>query len=146
LILVDTSGLLTALNERQPGNAAARQSLDAEQSPAILSPFVLAETDYFVTRQVGLEAEISLLADVAAGAYRLAELKSSDVGEAARIIERYADLNIGLTDASIVVLAGRYGTNRVLTFDERHFRALRTPEGDPFVILPADARATAPIP
>jgi uncharacterized protein len=139
LILLDTSGLLTALNERQPGNPAARQSLDAEESRAILSPFVLAETEYFVVRQVGIEAEVSLLADVAVGAYHLAEFASSEVEEAVGVIERYRDLKIGLTDASIVVLAGRYGTNRVLTFDERHFRALRTPEGERFVILPADA-------
>ena len=46
---------------------------------------------------------------------------------------------IGLAEASIVVLAGRYGTERVLTLDERHFRALRTPAGERFTILPADA-------
>ena len=36
-------------------------------------------------------------------------------------------------------VAGRYRTNRVLTLDERHFRALRTPAGEPFLVLPADA-------
>ena len=47
--------------------------------------------------------------------------------------------NIGLADASIVVLANRYDTDRVLTLDERHFRALRTLDGKPFTLLPADA-------
>ena len=63
----------------------------------------------------------------------------SDVAAAVEIIERYRDLDIGLTDASLVVLAGRYGTERILTLDERHFRVLRAPSGRPFTLLPADA-------
>jgi len=54
-------------------------------------------------------------------------------------VSRYRDLRIGLTDASIAVLAERYGTNRVLTLDERHFRALKLAGGKPFVVLPEDA-------
>jgi predicted nucleic acid-binding protein len=46
---------------------------------------------------------------------------------------------VGLTDASLVVLAGRYATQDVLTLDERHFRALRDRKGRPFRVLPADA-------
>jgi len=33
----------------------------------------------------------------------------------------------------------RYGTTRVLTLDERHFRAMRPLHADAFTILPADA-------
>jgi predicted nucleic acid-binding protein len=61
------------------------------------------------------------------------------VSAAAAVLERDRDLEVGLADASIAVLAGRYATNRVLTLDERHFRALRTPANEPFVVLPADA-------
>jgi predicted nucleic acid-binding protein len=58
---------------------------------------------------------------------------------AAGVVERYSDLRIGLADASIVVLAARYGTARVLTLDERHFRAMRPLQPDAFTILPADS-------
>ncbi len=34
--------------------------------------------------------------------------------------------------------AGRLGTRRVMTFDERHFRTLRSLKGPPFTLLPAD--------
>ena len=61
-----------------------------------------------------------------------------DVAAAASVVADYADLGIGLADASLVVLAGRFETNRILTLDERHFRALRTPAGEPFTVLPAD--------
>jgi hypothetical protein len=55
------------------------------------------------------------------------------------VVERYSDLRIGLAAASILVLAARYGTTRVLTLDERHFRAMRPLHADAFTILPADA-------
>jgi hypothetical protein len=50
-----------------------------------------------------------------------------------------ADLDLGLADASVAVLAGRYGVRDILTLDERHFRTLRGPGGRPFRLLPADA-------
>lgn len=54
-------------------------------------------------------------------------------------IERYRSLSIGLADASLVVLADRYGTNRLLTLDERRFRAVRPLGGGAFRLLPTDA-------
>jgi uncharacterized protein len=139
VILLDSSGLFTGLVPDQPEHARVRSVLAHEQPPIVLSPFVLAEVDYFLARQGGQIPELRLLDEVASGAYELPVFESSDVHRVAEVIRRYDDLNIGLADASIVVLAGRYGTSRVLTFDERHFRALRTPVGDAFVVLPADA-------
>jgi hypothetical protein len=37
------------------------------------------------------------------------------------------------------VLAERYDTTRLLTRDERHFRALRPLRADAFMLLPADS-------
>jgi predicted nucleic acid-binding protein len=56
----------------------------------------------------------------------------------AAVAERYQDQRIGLADASIVALAARYQTTRVLTLDERHFLAMRPLHADAFTILPAD--------
>jgi hypothetical protein len=55
-------------------------------------------------------------------------------------VERYFDLDIGLADASIVVLAERFGVREVLTLDERHFLALRIERRKRFKILPIDSR------
>jgi uncharacterized protein len=139
LILVDTSGLLAALVDSQPRHPEARAALEQEERPFVLSPFVLAELDYFVSKYRGARAAATLLGEVARNAYLLAEFTNTDVAKAADVVAAHSDLGIGLADASIVVLAGRHGTDRVLTLDERHFRALRTPSGAPFTILPADA-------
>jgi predicted nucleic acid-binding protein len=139
LILVDSSGLYAALVSTQAGHQRMRNALEAERGPLLLSPFALAELDYMLARWEGRAIELALLEDVAAGAYELVPFTQTDVTEAVMVIERYRDLRIGLTDASLVVLAGRYGTERILTLDERHFRVLRTPSGRPFTLLPADA-------
>ena len=139
MILLDASGLFAAVNEVQPQHEAVRQALDLARRPFVLSPFVLAELDYLIATRVGVDAELALLDEVARGAYDLTPLDEDDVAEARTIVATYRDLDIGLADASIVVLAGKFRTNRVLTLDERHFRALRTPDGKPFELLPADA-------
>lgn len=138
MIIVDTSGLLAAMDESQHSHAAARRALEEASPPWVLSPFVLAELDYLLANRVGQAAERALLAEVGRGVYRLESFEAEEIATAGRLIGRHADLDIGLTDASVVVLAQRYGVRELLTLDERHFRALRGPGGRPFRLLPAD--------
>ena len=139
MIVVDTSGLLAALDASERHHGAAVRALRSAEPPYLLSPFVLAELDYLLTTRVSSEAAKSLLGEVARGAYQLEPMGGSDVDESLAIIRRYADLQFGLADASLVVLAARHGTDRILTLDERHFRAIVGADGRPFQILPADA-------
>ena len=138
-IILDSSGLLAAIDEKQEDHIAARESLESARGPLLISPFVLAELDYMILTRMGQERELALLGEVARGAYRLEYFSEEDVAEAIEIVERYADLRLGLADASSVVLANRHGTLEVLTLDERQFRALRGPGGRQFRLLPADA-------
>jgi hypothetical protein len=139
VIVLDTSGLLAAVDSSQRHHQAARGALEADDGPFLLSPFVLGELDYLVSRNVGNRAALALLEQVAGGAYRLEPFGAQDVDAAAGLIRRYASLDLGLADASIVVLAARAGTIRLLTLDERHFRAVRPLKGRSFKLLPADA-------
>ncbi len=138
MILLDTSGLLSAIDGSQRHHAACAEVLAEATPPLLLSPFVLAELDYLLASQVTEQAQWSLLDEVARGVYRLEPFDAHDVAVAREVIRRYANLAIGLVDASIVVLAQRHGTRDVLTLDSRHFRALRTADGKRFRILPAD--------
>jgi hypothetical protein len=138
VILVDTSGLLAALGADQPHHEAAAWVLREADGPLLLSPFVLAELDYLISRSLGVQGERMLLAEVARGAYELAAFDARDVELASQVIARYHDLGVGLADASIVVLSQRVGCQDVLTLDERHFRVLRGARDQPFRILPAD--------
>ena len=61
-----------------------------------------------------------------------------DYGVVVELERRYDDLDVGLADLSVVLAAHRYSTQRLLTFDERHFRALRPLGGGHFTLMPAD--------
>lgn len=139
MLVLDTSGLLAALDGGQRFHTAAREALSDHDGTLLLSPFVLAELDYLLSTRVGTSAELALLGEVGRGAYRLEPFSEDDVAEVAGVIERYADLGVGLTDASNVVIANRHNTLDILTLDERHFRVLRGPRDRPFRLLPADA-------
>jgi len=136
VILLDTSGVLSAIDSSQHRHAEVVAALAASRGPLLMSPFVLAELDYLLATRVSLEAEMALLDEVARGAYRLEAFAAEDVAAAHSVLERYRDLHIGLADASIVVLAERYGILDVLTLDHRHFQALRGPGRKRFRLLP----------
>ena len=138
MIVLDTSGLLAALDAEQRHHEPAREVLAADPGPLLLSPFVLAELDYLLMDRVGPRAELALLDEVAGGAYDLVPFSVDEVAAAAQLVGRYGELRIGLTDASIAVIAAAAKTTRLLTLDERHFRALRPLWGEAFILLPAD--------
>ncbi|MBA2556725.1 MAG: PIN domain-containing protein [Chloroflexi bacterium] len=138
MIILDTSGLLAAIDSSQRDHEAAAQALRTARPPRVLSPFVLAELDYLLTTRVGQDAELALLAEVARGAYQLEPIAADDLATCRSLIERHADLGLGLADASLVVLAARFRTHDVLTLDERHFRTVVGLDGRPFRLLPAD--------
>ena len=138
MILIDTSGLVAAVDPRQEHHAAAAQVLIQPQR-RILSPFVLAEIDYLISSYAGQGEELKFLSDVAHGAYEVAPFDQGDVADAIRIIQRYGALGLGLTDASIVVLAQRYNCRDILTLDQRHFRAIHESGPEGFRLLPLDA-------
>jgi hypothetical protein len=139
MILLDTSGLLSALFPDQRHHEAAARVLNEARGPFLLSPFVLAELDYLIAKHAGVEAEVELLAEVARGAYVLAEFSAADVDEARAVVDEFRALEVGLTDASLVVLSRRFRTVELLTLDERHFRTLPGARGAPFRLLPKDA-------
>ena len=138
MILLDTSGLLAAIDGSQRRHAECAALVVAASRPLLLSPFVLAELDYLIGKRIGPAAQGELLDEVVRGAYRLEPFGVADVALARDVIARHADLRLGLADASIVVLAGRHATRDVLTLDERHFRTVRTLDRKRFRILPAD--------
>lgn len=138
MIVLDTSGLLAALDESERQHAPCRAALEVAKMPLLLSPFVLAELGCLLMRRAGSHAQAVLLGEVARGAYRLESFTADDVERAGQIMCRCGDLQIGLADASIVVLAERHGTTEVPTLDRRHFQAFRAGGRERFRVHPVD--------
>ena len=71
MILLDTSGLLSAIDGSQRHRARCADALSSAAPPLLLSPFVLAEIDYLLAKHVGAATQRSLLEEIGRGAYRL---------------------------------------------------------------------------
>lgn len=140
MIVADTSGILASKDESHPEHEAVAAVITGSNEELLLSPFVLAESDYLLAARLGPKAAREFLGDVADGAYDLVDFDAGDVAAANGIIDRYEDLHIGVSDASLVVIAARFQTTRLLRLDERHFRAVAPLWGAPaFTLLPRDS-------
>ena len=136
MLVCDTSGLLALFDAGDAHNAAVSEAVEADAGPFIVSPYVVAELDYLLATRRGVRAEVAALQELATGAWDLASMPPRDLETVTAIIERYEDQAISAADASLVVLAARYRTTRVLTLDRRHFNVLRTLTGRRFNIIP----------
>ena len=135
-MIVDTSALLAYFDDREPRHADCVNAIDSAAEELIVSRYVVGELDYLVSTRVGVTAELAVLEELASTAWVLSDFGDAELATARAVIRRYADQEIGLADASIVVLADRYRTRRIATLDRRHFDVLRPLNGGRFRIVP----------
>lgn len=137
MIVLDTSGIIAAYNRREAEHRAARDLLIATAEPLLVTPLVLAETDYLATKYLGVSGAVTVLTELE----RLATVVSfgnEDLRAATSLLTRYLRLEIGLTDAANVIVAARYKTTKLLSLDG-HYRAVQPQHGTAFTLLPADS-------
>ena len=136
-MIVDTSALLAYFDENEPDHDAVTAVIEAAEEVLIVSPYVVAELDYLVATRHGIEPETAVLRELCNGAWDLVEFGADDVAAAIAVIEKYHDQQIGIADASNVVLADRHSTTTIVTLDRRHFTVVRPLLGGRFTVLPA---------
>ncbi len=137
-LVVDAGALIAASHHRDRDHHAVREVVERHVGPIVTTQMVLAEADHILMTRGGVAIELAFLADVVAGAYRAEGLSDDELARAVDVVARYRDLEVGLADASLVVLAARYRTRTILTLDERCFRAMTPLTGGTFHLLPAD--------
>lgn len=135
-MIIDTSAIVAAYDDGDPHHNDVKAALLVAHEPLILSPYVIAEADYLMTERHGVTTELTMLRDFIGGAWDLTDFDRHDLVAAIAVIDRYSDQRIGVTDASIVVLAKRYDTRTIATLDRRHFEVLRPLQGGRFEIVP----------
>jgi predicted nucleic acid-binding protein len=140
-LITDAAPLVALLARSDPRRLAVDTTLTTETGDIILPAPVSAEVDYLAGARFGRVARRGFLTDLADQKFRVECLHPDEYGLILRLDEQYADLDVGLADLSVVVLAHRFRTRRILTFDERHFRVLRPLGGGTFTLLPADEPA-----
>jgi predicted nucleic acid-binding protein len=138
-LIVDAAPLVAVADTADRMREPVRHALLSEPGPLVVPAPVTAEVDYLLGVRHGERARRSFLADLIAGRFTLDCLERDDYRRVAELDLRYADLQLGLADCALVIAADRHRTSRILSFDERHFRAIATLEGAAFTVLPYDA-------
>jgi uncharacterized protein len=138
-LILDAAPLVALTDSTEPQREALLETLRAEPGSLIVPAPVTAEVDYLLGERFGSSARRAFLSDLAARRYDAEALEPEDYRVVQDIELRYADLDLGLADCSIVILAARHGTRRLFSFDERHFRTVEPLQGGTFELLPADA-------
>jgi uncharacterized protein len=138
-LIVDAGALFAQADADEPRHAAVAAILQAETEALVTSELAIAEANYLILERLGIDAELAFIDDLVEGTYLVDCLDRDDLVATRALVGQYRDLRIGLADASLVVLARRHSTTRILTFDERAFRAITPLQGGRFTILPADS-------
>jgi uncharacterized protein len=134
-VVLDTNVVVALYDAADPDHGLIADWMATLDEDLVATPMAVAEMDYLVHRRGGEDAREVLWRDLDAGAY-VVRWWADALNETLRIARRHPFA--GLTDASLVALAGLLRTRRIATVDE-HFRSMTTPAGEPFVLLPDDA-------
>jgi predicted nucleic acid-binding protein len=134
-VVLDTSIVIALMRARDAEHERVRGWLDTLDDDLVTSPLAVAEMDQHAAA-LGPDFSRGLWDDLRSGAYAVRWWADAMI-ETIAIAHRHPE--VGLTDASLVALAARLRTDRIATLDLDHFRSLTTPDGEAFVLLPADA-------
>ena len=133
-VVIGPDFVCALVRRRHPRHAEAFTLVESLDEDLVTSPLALADIDRAVAEQVGTDAQKAVWRDLERGAYAV-RWWADALKETLAIARRHPET--GLTNASLVAVAGRVNTRRIATFDEQ-FRTLTTPDGEAFVVLPAD--------
>lgn len=131
-LICDTGALIDYLVESAPDHLRFRNAIDAARTRYVPG-LVLAEVDYFLRHERA--AMRVFMEDLARGAFTYAPPTMGLLARAMDVDRRFADLGLGLVDASVVALAESLGVRRLATRDVRHFAAVRLRDGRAFELV-----------
>ena len=136
LLAVDTGVLVSSVDSSEPRHDASA-SLLREHAGALAVPGpVVPETAWFIESRLGPAAESQFLRLIAGGELEVIDLTIADYQRCITLIDTYADMGLGLVDASVVVIAENLGVTAIATHNQRDFRVVKPIHIDAFTLLP----------
>jgi uncharacterized protein len=136
-LILDTGPILALLDAGDPAHERSVAMVDEVREDLVVPACVLVEVDYWAHKLLGHQTWDVFVDDVASGAYRLEPLTLDDLQRAAELEGEYADLDLGLVDASVIALCERLGERKVATLDHRDFAVVRPRHCESLSLLPA---------
>lgn len=136
VLVADTGPLVAALNRGDPDHRRCAALIKDPQRDVVLPALVLVEIDYWLRKLGAGQAWARLVEDLIEGLYRLEPLTVADLARAVQLEQQYADLRLGLVDASVIALCERLELDTVATLDHRHFSVVRPRHCSSLRLLP----------
>ena len=139
MLICDTGALVAAAFTRDPDHRACVDLFTGTrlaQRPLVVPAPVIAEVGYLLSKYAGTAAEVGFLRSLAAGDFVVDPPSAADLARAADLVEQYANLPLGTTDAVVVATAERLGCTEIATLDRRDFTVVRPKHVPHFTVLP----------
>ena len=137
MIIVDTGVLLAVADGADADHDRCDHLLGSYPGRELVAPAtVIVETSWLIEDRLGPDAEAAFLRSFPAGELTRLDLTEPDWERAVELIGTYADLRLGLVDASIVAVAERLGIPSLATLNRRDFTVVRPRHVDAFELLP----------
>jgi uncharacterized protein len=124
MIVADTGAVIALIDADDRHHSVLKGLFEREPDPWLLPWAILPEVDYPLRAYLSTRAARMFLDDLLASAFLVEWGTASDLARAAELDERYADLGLGLVDATVMAVAERVGARAVATLDLRHFGAV----------------------
>jgi uncharacterized protein len=139
MIIADTGFWLALANRKDHHHDRAQKYLASLDEPLVTTWPVVTETCYLLLDRLGPVSQQSYLRSFAGGAFDVFDLRREDAPRIGNLMAKYSALPMDLADASLVVLAEHLGHGRILSTDQRDFRAYRWKQHRPFENLLFDS-------
>jgi uncharacterized protein len=127
---------LGAADADDQDHARCAELLRAHRAQLQVPAPVIVETAWQIERNLGPAAESRFLGLITAGHLPVVELTVDDYARCAELIATYADMGLGLVDASVITVAERLGVATVATLNRRDFTVVRPRHVDAFELVP----------
>jgi uncharacterized protein len=128
--------VFAALDADDPDHESCAGLLSDASEVLAVPALTLAEIDYWCRRRLRPQAWLEFLEDLLAGAYSVECPTQGDLERCHELQRAYADLQVGVVDASVLALAERLGETKLATLDHRHFATMRPRHAEALELLP----------
>ena len=134
---MDAGPLIAAFDSSDGRHRECAELLQGARDELLVPQPIIAEVCYMIGRaSFGAAVEAMFLRSFADGSLTAAPLDPVDFERMAELVEQYASLPLGGSDASVVALAERLQVVKVATLDRRHFTVVRPQHCAALTLLP----------
>lgn len=137
MLVVDAGPLVAAAATRDRNHERCVELLSQAARPLIVPTLVVTEVAYFLGDRIGHAAEQVFARSLRDGELLVEPVEPSDWGRIDELIGEYADLPLGIVDASVVAACERLAVTTLATLDRRHFSVVRPRHTEALTLLPA---------